>query len=300
MQTTNQQQTKMRSIIDILLVTVILLLCIHIIIRTKNNEEQQPASIPTKIILVIAGLAVLAVAALFLALQVEEIKIKGDTGQVGDFIGGLLNPIFSFLALLVLLRTTRIQVHELQKTNQVLEHQKSVSERQKFENTFFNLVDRFEETCKAFTRVEVDEEGNTRSDLIVKRLLRIKVKCNNLNTDRSKAKKAKTEIKIVFREIRHENLYFLRKAFRVIRFVDQSELAENDKKFYLNVFKDSLSKNEAIILVLFSYAVNTELRNLAKRHYVAANVLKGSFPCEQVFYYFNPEKASSWKLSKQI
>lgn len=289
----------MRSIIDILLITVIFLLCIHIIIKRKENKEQPPESIPTKTVLIIAGVAAFAVAVLFLTLQIEEIVIKGDTGQIGDFIGGLLNPIFSFLALLVLLRTTRIQVHELQKTNQVLEYQKSVSEREKFENTFFKLVDRFEETCRVFTRSEIDEEI-TRSDMITGRLRKIKTKLNESDTDRRKAQETKEKIRTIFNQGRHENLYFMRKAFRVINHIDNSNLNEDEKKFYSNVFKDTLSKNEAIIIVLFAYSINTKLRNLAKKHGVAANVSKASFPCDQIYYYFNPEKAEQWRTLKKL
>lgn len=58
---------------------------------------------------------------------------KGDWGTFGDFIGGTLNPILSFLALIVLLRTYAMQREELKKTEET-------QKRQQFESTFFELL----------------------------------------------------------------------------------------------------------------------------------------------------------------
>jgi len=55
-------------------------------------------------------------------------------GQTGDFFGGILNPIYSFLALIVLLFT--------------LSMNKKQSEVEKFENNFFNMLDMLKSLLK--------------------------------------------------------------------------------------------------------------------------------------------------------
>ncbi|WP_138984514.1 hypothetical protein [Pseudomonas extremaustralis] len=59
----------------------------------------------------------------FFLLFDQDFVIDNNIGQVGDFVGGLTNPILSFIALLVLLRTTMIQTAEARKTADFLERQ---------------------------------------------------------------------------------------------------------------------------------------------------------------------------------
>jgi hypothetical protein len=68
-------------------------------------------------------------------------------GTFGDFFGGTLNPILSFLALMVLLRTFSmqreeldLQREELKETKAILKEQFETQKRQQFENTFFELL----------------------------------------------------------------------------------------------------------------------------------------------------------------
>ena len=68
-------------------------------------------------------------------------------GTFGDFFGGTLNPILSFLALMVLLRTFSmqreeldLQREELKETKIILKEQSETQKRQRFESTFFELL----------------------------------------------------------------------------------------------------------------------------------------------------------------
>ncbi|UZT77039.1 putative phage abortive infection protein [Ectopseudomonas chengduensis] len=69
-------------------------------------------------------------------------------GQIGDFIGGVLNPLLSFLALMAVLHTIKIQRHELKEAreeaklaNTIQNKQTEVFERQNFESVLFRLFD---------------------------------------------------------------------------------------------------------------------------------------------------------------
>ncbi|WP_157192752.1 putative phage abortive infection protein [Pseudomonas alkylphenolica] len=75
-------------------------------------------------------------------------------GQLGDFFGGVLNPLLSFLALVAVATSLRVQALELNAARQeaaaaqdmlanqtkVLERQQAVLERQNFESNFYGLL----------------------------------------------------------------------------------------------------------------------------------------------------------------
>ncbi|MND93684.1 hypothetical protein D3C80_858760 [compost metagenome] len=75
-------------------------------------------------------------------------------GQLGDFFGGVLNPILSFLALVAVATSLRMQTLELNAARheaaasqdmlanqtKVLERQQAVLERQNFESNFYGLL----------------------------------------------------------------------------------------------------------------------------------------------------------------
>ncbi|EOW9210723.1 Hypothetical protein VCSRO12_3536 [Vibrio cholerae] len=54
----------------------------------------------------------------------------GDWGTFGDFVGGTLNPLFSFSGLIALLLTIVLQSHELEETRKELSRTAAASESQ--------------------------------------------------------------------------------------------------------------------------------------------------------------------------
>lgn len=77
----------------------------------------------------------------------EPLKTRADWGVLGDFFGGTLNPIFSFLGLIMLLVTLfqnqkelELSRVELKESSQALKAQASTLDKQRFEDTFFALL----------------------------------------------------------------------------------------------------------------------------------------------------------------
>jgi hypothetical protein len=76
------------------------------------------------------------------------IQQSDKLGQFGDFFGGVLNPLLSFMALLGVLYTIRSQGKELKEAreetriaNRIQDKQSAIFERQNFESVFFRLLD---------------------------------------------------------------------------------------------------------------------------------------------------------------
>jgi hypothetical protein len=62
------------------------------------------------------------------------------TGMIGDFIGGVVGPILSFVGVLLFFLALRLQSKELGLQIKELADTRSVFIRQQFESTFFNLL----------------------------------------------------------------------------------------------------------------------------------------------------------------
>lgn len=76
--------------------------------------------------------------------EIKHVETAAYWGQIGDFVGGLLNPLLSFAALMAVLYSLRAQNKELalarleSKENQRIQAQQSaIFERQNFESVFF-------------------------------------------------------------------------------------------------------------------------------------------------------------------
>ncbi|PLR61137.1 hypothetical protein QCBJ_23230 [Pseudomonas sp. QC2] len=94
-------------------------------------------------------------------------------GQFGDFFGGVLNPMLSFMALLGVLYTVRTQGRELKEAreenriaNRIQDKQTAVFERQNFESVFFRLIDVHSQIAERI-RSRVDKYGATGFAIVV-------------------------------------------------------------------------------------------------------------------------------------
>lgn len=102
---------------------------------------------------------------------------NADWGTFGDFIGGTLNPILSFLSLIALLLTIVLQSKELESTRielkrsasaqenteKILNEQSKTLARQQFESTFFSLLDQHNKVLESLT---TRPDGNSYTKLI--------------------------------------------------------------------------------------------------------------------------------------
>jgi len=110
----------------------------------------------------------------FCAIQFNDNQSSSnaDWGTFGDFIGGTLNPILSFLSLIALLFTIVLQSKELEatrtelrrsasaqeSTQAILDEQSKTLARQQFEGTFFSLLDQHNKILENLTAIQSDQK----------------------------------------------------------------------------------------------------------------------------------------------
>ncbi|WP_434728595.1 putative phage abortive infection protein [Pseudomonas soli] len=140
-------------------------------VEAKEDRDQIGISIVAIIICAVAAVTAVSVAIIsrfFLNsdLPIVTMRSLGSAqywGQIGDFFGGILNPLLSFLALVAVATSLRVQSLELRaarkesaaaqelldKQTGVLKQQHKVIERQSFETTFFGMIQLLEQTIKS-------------------------------------------------------------------------------------------------------------------------------------------------------
>ena len=121
----------------------------------------------------VLGVAAVAAFLIILGLYIayfKNLSVTNDSatwGTFGDYLGGTLNPIISFLALIGLLYTIHQQAQEMQATREELKQaaeqqrqqveqqsrQSEIFNLQQFESTFFSLL---EQHNKVVERIEVE------------------------------------------------------------------------------------------------------------------------------------------------
>lgn len=89
-----------------------------------------------------------------------------DFGTWGDFVGGLLNPLLTFLTVIGLLFTIHLQQRELRltrkelaKSSNALEAQNLTTKQQRFENTLFSMIEMLNQIVNA---MDVEPERSIR------------------------------------------------------------------------------------------------------------------------------------------
>lgn len=243
----------MREYLIIALVVVLLLVTMVSLYRYFNERASEGVmelppinnSFMIWLALVISVLVVL----LFVVLYGRSLNINNNIGQVGDFIGGLINPSLSFLALLVLLRTMHIQTSEARKTTAFLESQHKMLEVERFEGTFFKLLEQLEKYCEIHLRVNDGKKGSF-AGIRVEEMVEQRLDFDKLHPF-SQYRSARECVKGLFDNDTCE-IFFLR-AMRVVNQVVNSKLEMKLKRSYLGIVRDVMLPDERIILANMAF-----------------------------------------------
>ncbi|WP_152609446.1 hypothetical protein [Pseudomonas simiae] len=229
----------------------------------------------------------------FLNFDRFNIYIPTDVGQVGDFVGGLTNPVLSFLALLVLLRTTLIQTNEARKTTAFMARQQDIMEREKFESTFYQLLDRLDNYCELHLRVKDSVTKIEEGKKIGMSLFSKSSQFNQLSVrEQIKAGKAHVE-PICDDDTFHA---FVNRAMRVLRFINNSDLPIGWRRSYAALFKDTLYPHERIMLSNYCFFNIRYARRLLRKWKFSDSLKQHCFTSVVVERYY---KEISFPMTKK-
>lgn len=78
-------------------------------------------------------------------------------GQFGDFMGGLLNPILSFISICLLIKSVNLQLDANKGLSKEIKRQEKIESYKKFEMRFFSLLEAQDSNFEKF-RILLEEE----------------------------------------------------------------------------------------------------------------------------------------------
>ncbi|GAB2940315.1 hypothetical protein [Aquaspirillum soli] len=234
-------------------------------------------------------------------------KDNGDWGTFGDFIGGTLNPIFSLLAFLALLRTIRLQSKEMEltreemeltrdelkraaeaqeKTQLVLDEQLKITAVQKFEATFFLLLDQHHQMLESISQKQ--KGGFSQLEI---------TSSSVFEHGDSSLSYQKTILQDDSRLVKYLNflhlfIVFLNKNIHLIVKIDQSTPEANltpNNNVYIELIKYSLSSEVLQLLAIYSFD-SPEHKALIEKYCLLENIEDQRFELQYFKSEFSQEK----------
>ncbi len=193
------------------------------------------------------------------------------SGAWGDFIGGTLNPILTFLAFIGVLFSIFLQKvelgmsrRELERSANALETQIRSIEKQNFEVAFFQMLNSFNAMVETID-LQRRDTGATTSGRDCFRVFYTRL--NKIYRENLKKAGTKHEAEKVLRlsyfqfwkEYRLELGHYFRLLYNIFRFLDESEASED---YHSKILRAQLSDQE--LLLLFYNCISQHGRSFEK------------------------------------
>lgn len=181
---------------------------------------------------------------------------KSTFGEWGDFFGGVLNPILTFLTFMGLLITIVIQQTELRESRRelkrsadALSEQVSSTKRQSFESTFFQMLSAHSGILESIDLVDDKGKVTKGRDCFVVFYRRL-TKSYKDRLDRNyKGGKGAMALHYGYREFwnmhRLELGHYFRFLYNILRFVKESGYSDGP---YIRLIRAQLSDQELLII----------------------------------------------------
>ena len=173
-------------------------------------------------------------------------------GELGDYLGGILNPTFAFIALMVLLYTVYLQTRELRlstaelrNSTRELRAQRRALEQQNFEHTFFEMVRLHHDMLKD---LDLRRDGK----VIASGRDCFRVFCKRLRElydgaiETEPLRRIETAYSEFHKNHGHEVGHYFRHFYRALRFVHESKV--EDKAMYTGILRAQLSSFELLLM----------------------------------------------------
>lgn len=210
-------------------------------------------------------LFLIAATAVLLVLFVNLFSIgKSSFGEWGDFFGGVLNPILTFLTFMGLLITIVIQQTELKESRKefkrsadALDDQSKSLKKQNFESTFFQMLSLHNDIVNSVDLVEKESGNITKGRdcfrVFYTRLARLYRETKNKGKGKYPPESiAQVSYTLFWKDHQAELGHYFRYLYNLIKFVDESEFSEG---LYIKLIRAQLSDQELFLLFYNSISV---------------------------------------------
>ena len=218
----------------------------------------------------VAALSSVTVALIALLLVIFGYR---NYGEWGDFIGGLLNPILTFLTFMGLLLTIILQQKELratrdelQRSANALDSQLDALKKQNFESTFFSFAHLLQAIVDS-TDIH-GAKGKVSKGRDAFRYYYDSLRSASAPNDAIEA------YENVFKKHRNDLAPYFRVLANIFDFLDKSDV--NNKELYSKLIRDQLSESEATLLALHGLYLSSEsdIKEMINKHGLLKNIMR--------------------------
>lgn len=243
-------------------------------------------------------LASLGVAAAVIVLATYAIKFFGPLsdkperwGQFGDYVGGLLNPTFSLLALLALLATLglqirelRLSVRELRNSAAALVKQNDTLKLQAFEGTFFQLLRLHNDIVTSMEVIHLSLKGRKCFEYYLSMFEDQLANGDGL----SDLETATLIYEFFYRKNQAVLGHYFRLLYNIIKLVKQTD--GMNQRFYTNLVQAQLSSAELKLLFyncLSSFG-SEKFKPLVEEFALLKTIPDDTLPAEKLLHAYSP------------
>jgi len=198
-------------------------------------------------------------------------------GQVGDFIGGFSGTLFTLVGVVLLFETLALQRTELGESRKVFE-------KQQFENTFFNLLNLYQEVTKSMHFDNFDfysEKTYSGKEFFEQQKKKFYEEFTPQNDFSKNRKEASLKYIVFYTSTKEQTSQYFRTLYRIFRFVSNSSFDQKEKMSYAKIVRAQLSESEIFFI---HYNAYTEYGSKFRQLINEFNIIKHLPVIEKVEY----------------
>ncbi|CAI6221346.1 putative phage abortive infection protein [Bacillus subtilis] len=228
------------------------------------------------------GLALIIPFAILFCTNNFSLEGINGLGTFGDFFGGTTVGLFNLSSILLVLTAVIMQRKELEQTrNEFVQTNKTLI-KQQFDNTFFNMINLQNEIVRTLNS---DKESG--KDLLIRIETEMSIWASMpefLSLENESARELLLKSYKSTYE-RYENIlgHYLRNLYRIVKFIDQSELSYTEKKNYIGILLAQLTFSELLIIL---YHALTEKGENFKEYIIEYNFFEDDLHNLKIYQKF--------------
>ena len=221
---------------------------------SKPQTSSSPGRFLSVGIWILLAIAILSTGGILIS-GYRNVETFKSLGSWGDFTGGLLNPILTFITFLAVLLTLWLQRQELVLTRDemirsadALERQDASLKKQSFENTFFEMLKLHNSIVESIDLANLETGAVTKGRDAFNIFYNRFTKIYRANFDKSNGRNSKLAISelsyfIFWKEARTELGHYFRFLFNFFRFIEKSGIEDSFYVKLLILFYNNISAN---------------------------------------------------------
>ncbi len=274
--------------------------------KSATDEDRSLSSLIKACLLVALGFTVLALS--FYIVNFYDSWVLGDKkdfAQFGDYIGGTLNPVIAFCALMALLFGIRQQRKELKETREQFAHQS-------IDGVFFQMLKLHNDMLSSMesdielkvghdfykwetnrSSPEVKENEKLGRGREIFRVIYGALKYNHSEIQKGESTQEYLDriYEPTFQQCQSHLGHYFRYLYNIFQFIDKADIKNKRKLFYGKLVRAQLSNHELAVLYYncLSHLGNQKFKPLAEEYRLFKNLPVGLLLSSDHFPLYEPE-----------